>query len=520
MKSLKNIGPLGWVIILGLIATVSYFTWSHFKKNGTIGKAVSSAVASKIGSISKDADLVVAYNTFPGMEGLILMNEGMEPNTESKLYKEYGIKVQIKQMDVESDTREGLKAGVLDLAYCTIDALSIGMGSGSALLESDVKVIMKVNESRGADAIVVTSGITKVSELKGKKIAFAVGTASNTLLINMLETSGLSMSDITAYKVGDGVEAAAAFKNGQCDAAVVWAPDDEDCVSAVKGSSILVTTKTASQIIADGLLVKAAVLESKRANITKLIKAWLEGNGTINSSPQAKVEANRLFAKGFKFDEAVAAKSSDKIRFSTLTDNKAFFGLDAMYTGVTGEKMYGRMAVKYTEAGLAKAPASWLQVSDASVIKSLLTDDAFASSAAQGNEAPVVFKAPTEKEKTVEAKGSKVVSITFPTGQWYLDEQSKTLIDREVTNIAQAFATAKVRVEGNTDNVGNPNSNRDLSFKRANSVVNYLISEHHFSPNKFIVLGNGQNKPVPGCEANQDEDCKQRNRRTDFEFIW
>jgi NitT/TauT family transport system substrate-binding protein len=68
--------------------------------------------------------------------------------------------------------------------------------------------------------------------------------------------------------------------------------------------------------------------------------------------------------------------------------------------------------------------------------------------------------------------------------------------------------------------VGAAKANKELSLKRAQAVVNYLIQEHHFDPNKFIVQGNGSDKPVSGCESNADEDCKQRNRRTDFQFIW
>ncbi len=107
----------------------------------------------------------------------------------------------------------------------------------------------------------------------------------------------------------------------------------------------------ASQIIADGLLVKKTNLDQKRAVITKLVKAWLQGNAGINTDAAAKKEANALFAKGFKFLEDVAAKSADKVYFSTLGDNVNFFGLNSTYTGMTGERMYGRMAVKYTEIG-------------------------------------------------------------------------------------------------------------------------------------------------------------------------
>ena len=504
------------VLAVAILGGGAYAFHNYATKHGTLESAGKTLASNKLG-ISKDADLVIAYNTFPGMEGILLMNNGMDPNEDSRLFKEYGIKLQIKKMDVVQDTRDGLKAGVLDAVYCTTDALSIEMGSGSQLIELKTKEIFKVNESRGADAIVVVKGITKVSDLKGKKIAYAQGTASNTLLINTLEASGLKMSDVELMKVADGVEAANAFKAGQCDAGVVWAPDDADCVAAVKGASVLVSTATATQIIADGLLVTESNLLAKRDIITKLVGAWMKGNGLINSSTTERKTANELFAKAFDFPADVAAISSTKIRFCTLQDNKNFFGLDPTFTGVTGEKMYGRMAVKYTEAGLAKAPASWRVVSDESVIQDLLNTP-LASEANQSVEPVAVFTPPTKAEEKAPAQGTKHLTLNFATGLYNLDDANKAIIDREITGLAQGFEGARIRVEGNTDNVGNPKSNKVLSNSRAQSVVNYLVSEYKFSPNKFIIVGNGPDKPV--CPGNADEDCRAQNRRTDVNFIW
>ncbi|HXL58444.1 MAG TPA: OmpA family protein, partial [Chitinophagaceae bacterium] len=314
--------------------------------------------------------------------------------------------------------------------------------------------------------------------------------------------------------------AANAFKNNQCDAAVVWAPDDEDCVASQAGAKVLVSSAVASQIIADGLLVKQSVLKNKHDQIVKLVKAWLEGNARINTDANAKKEANALFAKGFKFPEDIAAKSADKVYFSTLGDNINFFGLNSTYTGMTGERMYGRMAVKYTQIGLAKSPAPWRNVSDPSVIQELMNDKDFASNSSQAAGKVEAFKPATEEIKKQTSQSSKIISLEFPTNSAQLDQDDKAIIDREIKELAQAFAGAYIRVEGNTDNTGNAEINNKLSVNRATAVVNYLVNEYSFDQNKFIVVGNGSRKPVPGCEDNADEACKAKNRRTEFQFIW
>jgi NitT/TauT family transport system substrate-binding protein len=56
----------------------------------------------------------------------------------------------------------------------------------------------------------------------------------------------------------------------------------------------------------------------------------------------------------------------------------------------------------------------------------------------------------------------------------------------------------------------------ELSKKRAQSVVDHLVAKYHFPRDKFIVVGNGPDKPVAG---NDSEEGRAKNRRTDFEVI-
>ena len=512
---------------LAVLAVAIFFLGVHFLKGKKLGSKKSSNTEQTASSgeskieRSEGANYVLLYNTFPGMEAILAMNDGMVPNKNSRLYKEYGILLQINQVDAGDDARAALKTGDADAIYCTVDALPIDMSSGSDLLSVNAKVRLKINESRGADAIVVTNTIKTVSDLKGKTIAYAVGTASNTLLINTLDAAGLSTSDIVLKKVKDGVDAAAAFKNGAVDAAVVWAPDDEDCVKAIKGSKILISTATATQIIADGLLIRDDKYAENKELHDKLAEAWMVGNSLMNTDPEFVKKANALFVKGFGLPADVVSASATKIHFATVQDNVNFFGFNSTYTGVTGEKMYSRMAVKYTDAGLAKAPASWNRASDGSIIESLMKNQALATAPTQASDNGGVkaFTPVTEEEKTKPAISNKVVTLTFPTAGYQLDDQAKAVVDREITQLAQGFTNAKIRIEGNTDNTGNPTANKALSLKRAQAVANYLVSEYKMDRNRFIILGNGSDKPVPGCESNSDEACKQNNRRTDFQFI-
>ena len=73
----------------------------------------------------------------------------------------------------------------------------------------------------------------------------------------------------------------------------------------------------------------------------------------------------------------------------------------------------------------------------------------------------------------------------------------------------------RVRIAGNTDNVGNRDLNMKLSQARAEAVARFLVGKG-FERNKFAVVGNGPDKPVA---SNESEDGRAKNRRTDFEVI-
>jgi OOP family OmpA-OmpF porin len=67
-------------------------------------------------------------------------------------------------------------------------------------------------------------------------------------------------------------------------------------------------------------------------------------------------------------------------------------------------------------------------------------------------------------------------------------------------------------IEGHTDNVGTPEDNRELSQRRAASVVNYLVDSFQISPSRLTAVGYGDTRPVAD---NRTEEGKRLNRRID-----
>lgn len=510
-----------WVKVFGVIAVVVAIVFGLY----SLGQRGESNEINFDSIFSKDSTktITIGTNTYAGFLPFMYLNGGLEPNEESYIYKNYGLKLKIVIQDDFQAGRAAFKNGNIDIIYCTADAFPVEMSEGSDM--NDVKFFNISNWSRGADAIVVNKNVQTVGDLLGKVVACSEGTASHTLLLNTLETNGLTWKDVNTESdikkdkvnlkiVGSGLDAAAIFKAGQCDAAVVFSPDDQDIVNTIKGSKVLISTKQASSIICDGLIAKASYLESNFDNVKTLISALLEANVLMNTDANAVCIAAKAFAKAYGTDEEFAIEGSKNIYYTTLYDEANFFGLNTSYTGVKGDELYSKMSRTYEGLNLCKRPISWRKASDLSIIEALLSEPTLVKGN-QNAEVQKEFTAPTKEMETVESISNKKLTIEFPVNGDILDNNAKALIDREFVNIAKEFSGSRIRIEGNTDNTGNANYNVSLSKRRAQAVANYLVKEYGFDSNRFIIVGNGSEKAIRDGVVGSN----QNYRTTDFQLV-
>jgi len=447
--------------------------------------------------------------TWGGYAGGQYFNNGFAASTKSRFYTDYKILVQFKVMDDFEASRNAWKADEVDLMWVTADAFPT---ETEALADYKPKFIFQADWSRGGDAIVVRQGIKTVQDLRGKRIAVAFGTPSHTFLLITLEMAGLKPSDVQIVEAKSAIDAATTFKSEQVDAAVVWSPDDLDCTRNVIGSKVLTNTKTATHIIADGFFAKESFIEGNREPLKSLIKGWLQGSAEINNDPSAKQKAIEILKAGLNMDQGLAENAINNVRLATYGDNVNFFNLNGNYNGVTGANLYNKMSKMYKNIGFIKnIPPSWISVSDMSLLNSISLTGS--QNAAEGSKS---FAPTTAQEVSTPALSTKEISVSFASGSYTLDENAKYIIQIEFGELSRHFANSKIRIEGNTDNVGNPAANKLLSEKRAKAVADFLVSKYGYDRNKFVIIGNGPDKPV---SDNGSADGKAKNRRTDFMIL-
>lgn len=479
---------------------------SDTKSDGLFGKKTSTK--------DRDKTLKVQLVTWGGYAPGLYFNEGASPNERSRFFKNYGFYV---DFTVENDLINAMNSwisGEYDIIVQTADAFPL-YTAPQDINQYKPKAFMQVDWSRGGDAIIVKRGINTINDLKGKTVAVAVPSPAQTLLISSLEAAGLSYADVKVIKTPDNIKAAELFRSSaEVDAAVVWSPDDILATQDVQGSKILLTTNEQTHIIADIMLAKEDVIREKQAMFDGFYEGWMIGVAELKTKANLPKAAKYLAELNqLSVDDAMGMMET--VQWTTHGDNLNFFGFNKDYKGQKGQDLYSKMSRKFIETGDAENVApNWRSVVNTNAIR-----NASITGALHDPEGGKEFAPVSTAEKSLPAFAAKPLSINFSTGQHQLTENAKTIIDLQFADVAKSFAGVKVRVEGNTDTVGSRANNLSLSQKRAKAVADYLIEAYSMNPNRFVIVGNGPDKPIAGCERNDTPDCRAKNRRTEFQLI-
>ncbi|HRK54979.1 MAG TPA: OmpA family protein [Cyclobacteriaceae bacterium] len=128
------------------------------------------------------------------------------------------------------------------------------------------------------------------------------------------------------------------------------------------------------------------------------------------------------------------------------------------------------------------------------------------------NPEPVIIDILLDKTET----GATVVlnNIFFDFDQYELKERSITELSK-VIRILNDNPNIHVEIGGHTDSDGSAAYNKQLSLKRAQSVVSYLV-EKGINRARLSEMGYGADRPI---RPNDSDENKQANRRIEFKII-
>jgi len=105
-------------------------------------------------------------------------------------------------------------------------------------------------------------------------------------------------------------------------------------------------------------------------------------------------------------------------------------------------------------------------------------------------------------------------SVPFRFNKYSLDNQSKEELDKLVANVNSAKRYF-ISVEGFTDTTGTAAYNEELSRKRADAVVQYLVTKHDVPIYRIHMIGLGKEKPV---DMGKNRAARAKNRRVEVKI--
>ncbi len=289
------------------------------------------------------------------------------------------------------------------------------------------------------------------------------------------------------------------------------------------GVVTLASTKEYDQQMPAVIIGIKSEMEKNRAFVVGMLRAIDRASFQIRTTDGGVMRMAEAEAKVFGTaggDEATAAywaryyvgfdSPDGKVklggsRSSTLAEVRDFFGLGEgtlnVYKSVYD--VFGNYATTYYPKLVPSLP-KFDDVVDTSYIKAALSGVTMTAPTS------AAFSAPKTISQTVSRRN---VSIEFDTGTATISSASRAkLVD--IAN-QSGMTNLLIRIDGHTDNTGNPDSNVALSRQRAQAVANALtnMAPATFPANRMEVRGYGDTKPVGD---NTSAAGRQANRRVEI----
>ena len=204
--------------------------------------------------------LVVGYSDWPGWVA-------WEVAIEKQWFAEAGLEVEFEWFDYAA-SMEAFAAGQLDAVTMTNgDTLVTGSTGAQAVM------ILVGDYSNGNDMVVAAPGIQSVVDLKGKRVGVEVGFVGHLLLLDALESVGLTESDVELVNIPTN-EAPQVLASGDVDAIVAWQPNSGQSLRRVPGSTAIYTSGDQPGLIYDVLAVSPTSLNANREDWGKVVEVW------------------------------------------------------------------------------------------------------------------------------------------------------------------------------------------------------------------------------------------------------
>jgi len=472
-------------------------------------------------------------NVWPGWAPIIVANNGLEPNDESVFARKYGFYLKLSLVDDPVKARDQFASGRSHVLWGTLDMIALFAPELVKDSRTVPVVCQQIDWSNGGDGIVARRDIKTINDFhmrngKRRKVVLAQNSPSHYLIMSLLIDAGINPAEVDFKWAGDAPAAAKIFVlDNTFDAFVGWAPDIYTVSEKVPGTRLVVTTASANHLIADVWAVRNDFYRDHPQIVANLVRGIFEGMDMVRKDVEA---AARLMAKAYNLPEedckAMIGKDGGIVEgdahLTNYRENANFF-LDAM-NPANFEIVWNRASTIYQSLGAITTPVPAAKVKAAAVLAMMSEEYRDTRDLSQPT-----FK-PGQLFQHAEAEAgqilTKAVIISFEPNKAVLNPAYDNTIPQvleEIGKLAGSFGNAYIVIEGNTDasrkGVVPTDLVRQLSYDRADAVRRAITDKYKFDPNKFKVLGNGWDNPLPGATDPSNPDHNKRNRRVEVKVF-
>jgi NitT/TauT family transport system substrate-binding protein len=478
---------------------------------------------------AQDDVLRIDISEYAGYGGLIVANGGLEPNPNSILGKEHGLKLKISMS--ESETWSALNNGRLAATATTADALAV-LGR-----QFEAVVPVQLSYSRGADMVVVDRNIASINQLAGKVLAASQFNESEFFIRYLAQEAGVPVKvqrdlDVAptaghlnlvfyedAFEACDAYEHELSRGTPRLNGCVGWTPRTEEVVQASNGRAKVLVSNRNLLVIADVLAVNRGFAKQHPDKVKALVHGILEGNRRLRDQPDEHIA---VVAQAFKWTPEQARAELARVHLSNLPENRAFFAGTIDSAGSFGG-IFQSSVLAY--GNIIKNPTDPTRFVDTSALDALAKQGAFADQTIAIAPIRTATQASLESDPLL----SKDIRFFFEPNSSVLDKaapQNLEYLDT-IKRFLQVSPGSTVLLRGHVDNArvkdfrqqgGEQMVNSmalkamELSRQRALAVQQALLERHKgIEVSRLEAVGRGWQEP-----AGEDSNL---NRRVEVQWF-
>jgi len=263
--------------------------------------------------------LTVGLSPWVGFDPLVMAREQGQIDSA---------RVKLVELTTNAEAIRNFRNGLLDAVGLTLDQTMKLAEEGV-----DLRIVAVLDTSAGADAVVASPGLVFPAGLRGSSIAVEPSTVGQLVLLRMLESVGMGLSDVTVVSL-EASHHQAALRSGRVAAAVSYGPLSAG-LQAEGFVPVFDSRQMEGELLAV-LVVRTGVLARRAGDVDALLRAWSLGLASMQSDG---ARAAAMLAGSTGLSESGYLQALSDLKFFTPADSLAYLSGTPVPLKVHGERL-------------------------------------------------------------------------------------------------------------------------------------------------------------------------------------